>query len=366
MAKDAKNKKTQSKVILNDDKRKTEKKVKKDTKEKINYDKISSAIKAVDDRRVSIILFVVGFLIATLLFRCILWPDRIATLKDGTLPVVNLDGEAYTADDLYEDMKEYYSVNILNNSIDNIILSKLYEENSDMIKEINLDADAYYSYYEQLGYTKEQFLSGNGFSSEEKFIEYLKLEYRRDKYFEDYALGLVTDKEIEKYYKDEVFGDVDSEHILVSVDEENGLSDEEAKKLAQEIIDKLNSGKKWDEVVEEYKDKTTHEKLGYQAFNAGLESTYLEECVELKVGAYSKTPVKTSYGYHIVYKVAQKDKPELDTVKDSVKEILAEEKKNDDKDLRTKALIAMREDAKLEFVDTKFRDEYAQYKNTYK
>lgn len=355
MAKDKNAKKTQNKNVLENN-----------VKEKKNYDKVNSVMKNIDDNRVSIILFVVGFLVATLLFRCILWPDRIATLKDGTQPVATLTDKTITADDLYEDMKKQYSVNILLNKIDDTILSKLYEENKDMTDEVTNTAESYYQFYEKnYGYTKEQFLSENGIT-EKEFLESLKLNYRRNKYYEDYALKLVTDKEIEKYYKDEVFGDVDSEHILVSIDKDNGLSDEEAKKLAKEIIAKLDSGKKWDEVVEEYKDKITHEKLGYQAFNASLESAYLKECKNLKVGAYSKEPVLTSYGYHIVYKVNQKDKPELDTVKDSVREVLATQKKKADENLYYKALISMREDAKLEFVDTKLGNEYKQYKDKYK
>ena len=169
-------------------------------------------------------------------------------------------------------------------------------------------------------------------------------------------------------YEDEVFGDVDSKHILVKIDEdsEDGLSDEEAKKLAKEIISKLNDGKTWDEVIKEYKDKIVHEELGYNAFNASLESAYLEECKELKVGKYSKDPVKTSYGYHIVYKIDQKDKPSLDDVKDDVIDALATEIKNDDTDLYYKALIAMREESKLEFTDTKLGDEYKKYINSYK
>lgn len=355
MAKDKNAKKTQNKNVLENN-----------AKEKKNYDKVNSVMKNIDDNRVSIILFVVGFLVATLLFRCILWPDRIATLKDGTRPVATLTDKTITADDLYEDMKKQYSVNILLNKIDDTILSKLYEENKDMTDEVTNTAESYYQFYEKnYGYTKEQFLSENGIT-EKEFLESLKLNYRRNKYYEDYALKLVTDKEIEKYYKDEVFGDVDSEHILVSIDKEKGLSDEEAKKLAKEIIAKLDSGKKWDEVVEEYKDKITHEKLGYRAFNASLESAYLKECKNLKVGAYSKEPVLTSYGYHIVYKVNQKDKPELDTVKDSVREVLATQKKKADENLYYKALISMREDAKLEFVDTKLGNEYKQYKDKYK
>ena len=341
--------------------------VKKEKKN--NSEKIVSAVKVVDDNRKAILFGVVGFLLATLLFRCILWPDRIATLKDGTQPIANVNGETLTADDLYTSMKEHYSVNVLLNDIDDMILTEKYPEDDDMTKEVNDTAEYYYSVYESnYGYTKEDFLSNYGFSSEEDFIESLKLDHRRNKYYEEYAEGLVSEKEIKEYYEDEVFGDVDSKHILVKInkDSKDGLSDEEAKKLANEIIKKLNDGKTWDEVIEEYKDKIVNEELGYNAFNASLESSYLKECKKLEVGKYSKTPVLTSYGYHIVYKIDQKEKPSLEDVKDDVLEILATEKKEADTNLYYKALISMREEAKLKFVDTKLGDEYKKYVNNYK
>ena len=380
-------KKAEEKVVKNSVKdKKVEKNVKEEKKEAVtkkvetvkpekvkikkekNNEKLVTLFKKVDDKRFGIILFVVGFLIATLLFRCILWPDRIATLKDGTQPIATLNEKTITADDLYENMKSYYSVNVLLNKIDDIILSKKYKETDEMNEEIKSTAEYYYSMYEkQAGYTKEQFLSEYGFASEDRFLDNLRLDYRRNKYYEEYVLSLITDKEVEKYYKDEVFGDVDSKHILVSVakDGEEGLSDEEAKKLANEIIKKLDSGTSWDDVVKEYKDQITSEDLGYNAFNASLESAYLKECKNLKVGTYSKSPVLTSYGYHIVYKKAQKDKPELDSVKDDVKDILAKEKKENDTNLYYKALIKLRADSKLEFNDTKLKDEYKTYVNKY-
>ena len=380
-------KKAEEKVVKNSVKdKKVEKNVKEEKKETVtkkvetvkpekvkikkekNNEKLVTLFKKVDDKRFGIILFVVGFLIATLLFRCILWPDRIATLKDGTQPIATLNEKTITADDLYENMKSYYSVNVLLNKIDDIILSKKYKETDEMNEEIKSTAEYYYSMYEkQAGYTKEQFLSEYGFASEDRFLDNLRLDYRRNKYYEEYVLSLITDKEVEKYYKDEVFGDVDSKHILVSVakDGEKGLSDEEAKKLANEIIKKLDSGTSWDDVVKEYKDQITSEDLGYNAFNASLESAYLKECKNLKVGTYSKSPVLTSYGYHIVYKKAQKDKPELDSVKDDVKDILAKEKKENDTNLYYKALIKLRADSKLEFNDTKLKDEYKAYVNKY-
>ena len=46
----------------------------------------------------------------------------------------------------------------------------------------------------------------------------------------------------------------------------------------------------------------------------------------LKDGEYSKEPVKTSYGYHIVYRIDQKEKPALEDIKDQIKEEIADEK----------------------------------------
>ena len=341
---------------------------KKEKKEK-NKKKLVSAVKVLDDNRKAILCCIIGFLVATLLFRCVLWPDRIATLSDGTQPVANINGEPYTADKLYEEMKKYYSVNIMLNDIDSMLLTEKYPETEEMNTSVSGTADYYYSYYETYsGYTKEEFLSNYGFENEEAFLDNLKLDYRRNKYYDDYAKSLVTDKEVDKYYEEDVFGDVDSKHILVKIDKnsEDGLSDEEAKKLAKEIITKLNDGKSWDEVIEEYKDKIVNEELGYQAFNASLESSYLEECKKLEVGKYSKTPVLTSYGYHIVFKIAQKEKPALKEVKDDVIDVLAEEKKTADKNLYNKSLIAMREEANLEFIDTKLSDEYKKYLNSNK
>ena len=384
MAKDAK--KTQSKKnSIKEENKKEVKTTKKEIHEEVKKEEVKApkvkkennfskkateALNKIDDHRTGIILFVVGFLVATLLFRCILWPDRIATLKDGTQPVATLDGKNITADYLYTSMKNYYSVKVFLNDVDKLILNEKYPDTDEMKKEIQSTADYYYQVYEKnYGYTKDKFLSEYGFATEADFLESLSLDYRRNKYYEEYAKSLVTDKEIEKYYENDVFGDVDSKHILVSIKKDSdtdGLTDSEAKALAEEIIGKLNNGTSWDDIITEYGDKITHEELGYQAFNASLESAYLKECKDLAVGSYSKTPVLTSYGYHIVYKIAQKDKPELNNIKDDVIEVLAKEKKNNDTNLYYKALINLREKAKLEFTDTKLKDEYNDYINSYK
>jgi len=366
-SKDTKNSLTKDKSLENNETIKEKKnKNKKNEKVKNTERRSIETLKIIDDYRLPIILFVVGFLIATLLFRCILWPDRIATLKDGTQPIVNLKNGVITADDLYENMKSYYSVKALLNVVDDKILSEKYPSNEDMESSVSKTADYYFEVYEKnYGYTKDAFLSEYGFSSEKDFIDNLRLDYRRNKYYEEYVLSTITDNEIQKYYDDEVFGDVDSKHILVSTKSDD-ISDDDAKALANEIIGKLNKGTSWDDVIKEYKDKIIEEELGYNAFNASLESAYLQECKKLAVGTYSKVPVLTSYGYHIVYKIDQKEKPSLDDVKDDVKDVLATQKKNADDNLYYKALIKMREDEELSFQDTKFLEQYKDYIKDYK
>ena len=316
--------------------------------------------------------FLIGVII-TIIVVIIIWPKRIATLKDGTQPILTVNNTTYTADDLYNDMKDTYSINILINSLDKMILDKKYKEDNEMNDSVKKTAEYYYSMYEQYqNITKEQFLENNGFKSEKEFLEYLKLDYRRNLYYDEYVKNLINEKDIEKYYKDEVFGDVNSKHILVSVskddtsENEKELSDEDAKKLANEIIDKLNKGTSWDDVINEYKDKITNEDLGYRAFNASLDAAYLKEMKNLEVNTYSKTPILSSYGYHIVYKIDQKDKPELKDVKEDIINILVEEKKNDDSNLYQKALINLRKEAKLEFKDTDLGEKYNKYISNYK
>ena len=316
--------------------------------------------------------FLIGVII-TVIVVIIIWPKRIATLKDGTQPILTVNNKTYTADDLYNDMKDAYSIKILINSLDKMILDEKYKEDNEMNDSVKQTAEDYYSMYEQYqNITKEQFLENNGFKSEKEFLEYLKLDYRRNLYYDEYVESLISDKDIEKYYKDEVFGDVNSKHILVSVskddtsENEKELSDEDAKKLANEIIDKLNKGTSWDDVINEYKDKITNEDLGYRAFNASLDAAYLKEMKNLEVNTYSKTPILSSYGYHIVYKIDQKDKPELKDVKEDIINILVEEKKNDDSNLYQKALINLRKEAKLEFKDTDLGEKYNKYISNYK
>ena len=324
MAKKEENKKKNKKEEVKNSTKKVEEK----NKSKKSDDKVMKIIEFIDKYRLAI-YGVVGGVLATILVVIIIWPDRIATLKDGTQPVAEITDYTVTADDLYEDMKAAYSVSYLLDKIDKKILDEKYPETDEMNDEVKEQAENYYNMYKAYyGVEKEDFLSKNGFRSEQEFLDYLKLPYRRNLYTEDYIKSNISDSEIEKYYNENVYGDINTKHMLVKVDSSaSEEEDKEAQDLAKEIISKLDEGKTFDEVKEEYKDKITYEELGYKSYNANLESAYMEEMLKLENESYSKTPVRTSYGYHIVYRIDQKEKPKLKEVKEEIIKALVDAKK---------------------------------------
>ena len=341
-----------------------EKKVKTSSKKKS-----SEILLFLDKNRYTIYGFIGGVLL-TVLIAFIIWPDRIATLKNGEEPIVKVGKENYTADELYESMKDYYSVSLLLDDIDNDLLTKLYPENDEMTEEVNSNAEYYLNMYKQYyNYTEEQFLEQNGFSSYNAFLDYLKLDYRRNKYLDEYLEKNLEDKEIQKYYDENVFGDINTQHVLVEVsssEDDGKLSDEDAKKLAEEIITKLNDGTSWETIQKDYKDKITYEDLGYQSWDASLEQSFMTALEELENNSYSEEPVKTSYGYHVIYRIDQKETPSLKKTKDKIIEKILTDKKAEDSNLLYKALISLREEKNIDFKDTVMKSKYEEYCKQYK
>ena len=340
------------------------------TKTKNNKEDFFTRI-ANDERR-KIIYGFLGGLCLGLLIMFIFMPDRIATLKDGTQPIATISGKNITANELYEDMKSQYPINVLLDKIDNIILTKKYKEDDTMKDKVNSNAEYYLNMYKQ--YYKDitdenELLEKMGFASYDKYLEYLKLDYRKTKYTEEYIKDNLTDDEIQKYYDENVFGDINCQHVLVKVKSDDssteGLSDDDAKKLAEEIIKKINDGTSWEDIQKEYKDKVTYEDLGYQSWDASLETNFLTAIKDMDENSFSKEPVKTSYGYHVIYKLDQKKAPKLNKVKDTIIEKLISSKKSEDQNISYKALINLRKENKLEFSDTVMKEKYETYCKQY-
>lgn len=280
----------------------------------------------------------------------------------GNETIAKYKGGKVTENSLYKEMQKYYSVTYILESIDANILKEIYELNDDQKQEIENEVDSILDMYQlYYGYTEEAFLEENGFESKEEFVEYMELDYRRNLYCIDYFKTLIPTEDIENYYNENIeFGEINTKHMLVEVSDD--VTDEDALKLANEIIAKLNEGTNFDDVANEYKDKIISEDVDFDNFNSNtLAVEYVNASKELEKNTYTKAPVKTSFGYHIIYCVNKADKPSLEEAENDIVEILSEDLEAEDQYIRYKALIKLREENGLKFKDEKLEEEYEEY-----
>lgn len=302
-----------------------------------------------------IICFVIGALVMIPFF-----PKRIAKLENGEEVIVEVDGHKFTADDLYKSLKEKSGNEALFKMIDIALLKDKYpSEEENAKKYADEQKEVVYSSYEQYyGYTKEQFLDANGFSSEEDFVEELNSQYYYQKWYDDYVNSNVTDKEINKFYKESVFGN--KSVYLFSTIEDNKSDLEEIKK-------KLKSNTSFNDIKDKYTDVNSYsyDEVKFNDTDT-LTQNILTHIASTKKGSSSDIFTDDSYGVVLVYVVDESDKPELDSIKDDVRTAIAKNKQSSDEKLYYQAFIQLRKDSNLNILDTElkkfYEDSIKQYK----
>lgn len=305
---------------------------------------------------------------------------KVPKLKNGDEAVVTIKDGDISVEELYSEMKEKYALDMLITKIDTAILNNVYktddEEKNYIDKQLETIKYYYETYYKSQYKSFQEYLTQNGVESEDELKENIRLTYKRNKAIKDYVKSIITDKEIEKYYDEEIFGDISASHILIKPEYDKNASDEEKKeaekkalKEAKEVIAKLKKGEDFAELAKEYSDDSSNSKSGGKLadFNHGqMVEAFEDAAKELKVGSYTTTPVKTEFGYHIILKTAQKDKPALKEVKDDIISDLTDEKLKDDSTLEVTALVELRKKHKVEIQDKDIKKLYEAYveKNT--
>ena len=282
-----------------------------------------------------------------------------ADLKNGSEVAIKINGEKISADDFYKLLKEKYSKEVVADEIDRIIFDTMFKDDEEIEKQVE----------EQIDYLKAQYadkwedtIKSAGYESEDDIKDEIRLSYQRDKAVKNYVKENITDNEINNYYKDEYAGSISAKHILIATNDER--NEEQAKKEAEEIIKRLDKGEDFSEIAKEKSDDTGSKDnggdLGY--FGKGeMVQEFEDAAYNLKVNEYTKEPVKTTYGYHIILKTGEKEKEELKKVKDTIIDKLVEKKLADDKTLGVTALENIRKDYGLKIKDSIIKREYKNY-----
>lgn len=314
-------------------------------------------------------LFGITALVVVLVTGC----GKVPKLENGQDAVVKVKNGDISVDKLYDEMKDKYALSVLIDMIDKQILNEEYKDN----KEIDKDVDSQISLFlAQTENSEEKLLEAAkenwGVNSMAELKEFIKTSLLRNKAISDYAKSIVTDKEIEKYYDENIFADITAKHILItsdantkSTDAEKQEAEEKALNTAKEVIKKLKNGEDWDKLAKEYsQDESNKDKGGLlpEFVHGDMVKDFEVAAKNLKKGEYTTTPVKTTYGYHIIYKVDQKEeKPKLEVVKDDIIQTLANEKLTNDSTLQITAMEKLREKYDVKIQDSYLKTQYETY-----
>lgn len=305
---------------------------------------------------------------------------EVPKLSNGDDAVVTFkNGDMISANNLYEEMKDDFALSAIVNMIDKNILEQEYKKN---LTEASEYAES------TISATKEQYGDDEtllqaiqyytGYATIEAYQDSIYLSHLKDLAIKDYAKEQVTEKEIKAYYKDNIYGDISINHILITPDVKDDASDEDkkkaekaaeekAEKLIKELKDAKDVSKKFSELAKENsKDDATKNKNGSLGFvNYGtLSSDYdalLDEAYKLNDGQVSSKVIKTALGYHVIYRVEIKEKASLKDSKDKIIETLAEELVTEDKAISINALKELRKEYGVEIEDKEIQKQYAQY-----
>lgn len=244
---------------------------------------------------------------------------------------------------------------IKTNTYDNLVLQKLIRQDAEKngIKLDTKEVDEYLNYIKESrnstdkeGYKK--FLEETKFT-EKGLREYLETQQLNSKLADKVTARISAgEKEASQYYeqnKTEFMdqGGIQIYHILV-----------EDEKTARDIINKLNNGGDFSALAKEFSIDTSNKDQGGDLGLVNEDTQFVTEfktaALALQPGEYTKEPVKSQYGYHII-KSGDKKEPRQKTFEEvkatviaqlenkqkdqAYKEYMEELKKNADiKDLR--------------------------------
>lgn len=304
---------------------------------------------------------------------------KVSTLPNGDDALVSFSNTnlGISAGDLYSEVKGTALSKLIDMIDTKILLDKYPDKSSDADKYVNEQYDLIKTNFKDdkgkfdEEALKEQIYAYYGITDIDKFKDIIRLNYYRTEAVNDYAKKSVTDKQIQKYYDENVYGDISCKHILITPavtddmsDEDKTKADKEALQKAKDIIKKLKNGESFDDLAKEYSDDTSNKDkggdLGY--FNTGdMLEEFEKAAFALKKGKYTTTPVKTKYGYHIILKTDEKEKPSLEDKKEEIIKTLASEAKSNDTVLSINALVELRKEYGMNIEDDEMSKLYSTY-----
>lgn len=289
-------------------------------------------------------------------------------LSDGKQVVASLNGKDFTAEELYAELNTQGGYNVLIEMIDEYIINKEITDKKEAEKYADSVIAQYELSYKDSGTSFEDAVVQAGYVSVKAFKELVMNDYLYNEVAENYIKEHITEEDLKDYYDNHVSDELGVKHILISPEVESGATSEEkkkaeekAKKEAENLIKKLKDGEDFEKLAKEHSDDEGTAKNG-GVINNVVKDKYVTEfwdaAYKLELNKYTTKPVKTTYGYHIIYKVSHTKKKAFDEIKDTLYDSVLTEKTTEDTKLIDKSWVELRKEYKLEIVDTTIERKY--------
>lgn len=257
-------------------------------------------------------------------------PDVVVESKAGDI----------TKEDFYQQLKEQYGEEVLQQMVTEEVLNDKYDiDDKEVDKELK-------KVKEQLGDQFEMALMQEGIEDEDAFRKLLRTSLLQEAAVSD---GVeISDDQLKEEY-DRKNTEIDAQHILV-----------EDEDTAKEVKKKLDDGEDFAKMVKEY--STDEEsakdegKLGYFA-DGDMLPEFFDAAYDMKKGDISD-PVQSQYGFHIIKLNDKREKEESIGKFEDMKDDLRREIINKDLDQEEaqKKIQKIMDDAKVDVKIKEYKD----------
>lgn len=293
---------------------------------------------------------------------------KIPKLENGEEVVASINGKDFTANELYDELKKQGGASVLVNMIDTFITNQEVTDSKEAEEYAESLIKQYRLSYEQNNMDFDAALVSNGYANEAEFKEVIATDYKMSQIAEKYIKEEITDDELKEYYEEHISDELSVKHILIAPEVSSDASDDEkteaenaALEKAKNLIEQLNNGADFETLAKENSDDDATKNNGGVINNVvkeGYVTEFWNAAYALENGKYTTEPVKTQYGYHIIYKVSHTEKKSFEEMKDSLYDDVVDEKLNDDSSLEQKIWVKIREKYNLNIVDSTINTTY--------
>lgn len=286
-------------------------------------------------------------------------------LKNGEEVIAKIDGKEFSAEELYEELKNQYGYNVVIGWIDAAIADKEVKT-TDEIEEYVDEAIEFYTYYaESYGMTLPDFATSylgiSGIKSEEDLRKYILTDRKLTIAIINKVAEKVKDNEVKDFYNENYKTPYTYYEILIS-------DDDNAEDTIEKIMDKLD-GKKKDKLVETFKELAEEYSISSTAEDGGLVKSATKNTVDSDVWKELKElddyelsdEIETDNGIYIVLRKSKDKAKDLDDVKKEIKETIAQEQLEADQFLSYDVLTELRNKYKIAFFDKDLKKMYNEF-----